>query len=158
MIVLTVLIIAIAIVVGINIFRESAVKSNRNAIIADLNQIAASALAYYRAPSSMGGGGGHWIPFTNGEVDKSKGDQLGKWLSFPDYTESSSGDYFTTPNGVFWMNLTSWTSDVLIIVGSGYETGKDPNYSSAGNGETGCVEVRMTVTGQTKEINLEIKN
>lgn len=57
LIVLGVIVVGIAIVVGINLFNANAVESNRNAIVADLNNIAAKAMQYYKTPTAMGGGG-----------------------------------------------------------------------------------------------------
>jgi len=61
LIVLGVIIVGIAIVVGINLFRASAVDANRNAVIADLNNLAASAQQYYKKPSTLGGGGNSFV-------------------------------------------------------------------------------------------------
>jgi len=54
----------IAVVVGINLFNASAVDANRNAVIADLNNISAMAQQYYKKPVSLGGGGNSFIGFT----------------------------------------------------------------------------------------------
>jgi Tfp pilus assembly protein PilE len=63
LIVLGVIIVGIAIVVGINLFQASAVDANRNAIIADLNNLAAKAQEYYKKPTSLGGGGNSSLGF-----------------------------------------------------------------------------------------------
>lgn len=57
LIVLGVIIVGIAVVVGINVFTASASQSNRDAIIADLTNIASMAQQYYRRPQALGGGG-----------------------------------------------------------------------------------------------------
>ncbi len=64
LIVLGVIIVGIAIVVGINLFNANAVSSNRDAVIADLNNLAAFAHQYYIRPSAMGGGGNQFTGFT----------------------------------------------------------------------------------------------
>ncbi|MCX6174739.1 MAG: hypothetical protein NTZ27_08330 [Ignavibacteriales bacterium] len=56
-IVLGIIIIGIAIVVGINYFSSSSGKANREAIIADLTNIASMAQKYYREPITLKGGG-----------------------------------------------------------------------------------------------------
>jgi len=159
LLVVTIIIIAIAITVGINSFNHYSKINNRNAIIADLNTIAGHALGFYRAPKSMGGGEQHWIPLDDeGNVDKSRGDALGSWINLPGYSDSVDGDKFHTQNGVFWMNLESWSSDELIIIGSGLEKGDDSSYSSSGHGEAGCVEVELRVVGSTQSFQLTILN
>ena len=57
LIVLGVIIVGIAIVVGINLFNANATSSNRDAVIADLNNLGAMANQYYMKPAAMGGGG-----------------------------------------------------------------------------------------------------
>lgn len=57
LVVLSMIIVGIAVAVGINLFRESAVSSARDALITDLNTLGARAQAYYRRPTLTGGGG-----------------------------------------------------------------------------------------------------
>lgn len=63
LIVLGVIIVGIAIVVGINLFRASAVDANRNGVISDLNNLAAMAQQYYKKPATLGGGGNSFVGF-----------------------------------------------------------------------------------------------
>ena len=63
LIVLGVIIVGIAIVVGINLFNANAVSSNRDAVISDLNNLAAMAHQYYMKPGTMGGGGNSYLNF-----------------------------------------------------------------------------------------------
>ncbi|MCE1188556.1 MAG: hypothetical protein LWX56_05385 [Ignavibacteria bacterium] len=64
LIVLSVIVVGIAIVVGINLFSANAVESNRNSVIADLHHIAHLAQAYYKRPTAFGGGGNSFVGFT----------------------------------------------------------------------------------------------
>ena len=64
LIVLGVIIVGIAIVVGINLFQASAVDANRNAVVADLNNLAAMAQQFYKKPASLGGGGNTFTGWT----------------------------------------------------------------------------------------------
>jgi Tfp pilus assembly protein PilE len=57
LIVLGVIIVGIAVVVGINVFTASAASANRDAITADLTNLAAMAQQFYRKPIALGGGG-----------------------------------------------------------------------------------------------------
>src|SRR5215470_10767108 len=58
LIILGVIIVGIAIAVGISMFSSSSVQSNKDAIVNDLNNLAADAYQYKIRPTTMGGGGG----------------------------------------------------------------------------------------------------
>jgi len=57
LIVLSVIIVGIAVVVGINMFSSSAASANLEAVTSDLLNLASRAQQYYVKPSGMGGGG-----------------------------------------------------------------------------------------------------
>jgi hypothetical protein len=57
MIVLSVIVVGAAVAVGIQMFDSQAVNSARSAIYSDFNNYAAQTLAYWRTPTTMGGGG-----------------------------------------------------------------------------------------------------
>ena len=63
LIILGVIIVGIAIAVGISMFSSSSVQSNKDAIINDLNNLAANAFQFRIRPITMGGGSGS---FTGG--------------------------------------------------------------------------------------------
>ena len=56
LIVLGTIIVGVAVVVGINMFTIGAINSERDALILDVNTIAASAASYWRKPAALGGG------------------------------------------------------------------------------------------------------
>ena len=56
LIVLGTIIVGVAVVVGINMFTTGAVNSERDALILDINTVAASAASYWRKPAALGGG------------------------------------------------------------------------------------------------------
>ena len=60
LIILGVIIVGIAIAVGISMFSSSSVQSNKDAIINDMNNLAANAYQYRIRPTTMGGGGGSY--------------------------------------------------------------------------------------------------
>ncbi|MBI3578341.1 MAG: hypothetical protein HY276_06095 [Ignavibacteriales bacterium] len=64
LIILGVIIVGIAIAVGLSLFSAQSIQSNRDAIINDLNNLAAQAYQYRIRPSSMGGGQGKYDGFT----------------------------------------------------------------------------------------------
>lgn len=57
LIILGVIIVGVAIAVGITLFKDSAVSTNRDAMANDLMHLAAKARHYYKRPATMGGGG-----------------------------------------------------------------------------------------------------
>jgi Tfp pilus assembly protein PilE len=63
LIVLGVIIVGIAIVVGINLFNANSISSNRDAVISDLNNLAALAHEYYSKPTAMAGGGSSFASY-----------------------------------------------------------------------------------------------
>ncbi|KUO63754.1 hypothetical protein APF79_00680 [bacterium BRH_c32] len=64
LIVLGVIIVGIAVVVGINVFTASSSQANRDAITADLTNLASLAQTYYRKPTALGGGGNTFTGWT----------------------------------------------------------------------------------------------
>ena len=57
LIILGVVVVGIAIAVGITMFADSAASSNRDEVVADLENLSARAQQYYRKPTSNFGGG-----------------------------------------------------------------------------------------------------
>jgi hypothetical protein len=68
LIILGVIIVGIAIAVGITMFSAGSVQSNKDAIINDLNNLAANAYQHRIRPASMGGGGGAYDASLNGQA------------------------------------------------------------------------------------------
>ncbi|MFA7288155.1 MAG: hypothetical protein WC055_04685 [Melioribacteraceae bacterium] len=64
LIVLGVIIVGIAVVVGINVFTASSAQANRDAVTADLTNLASLAQTYYRKPTALGGGGNSFTGWT----------------------------------------------------------------------------------------------
>jgi hypothetical protein len=64
LIILGVIIVGIAIAVGLSLFSAQSIQSNRDAIINDLNNLAAQAYQYRIRPTSMGGGQGDYSSFS----------------------------------------------------------------------------------------------
>lgn len=98
LIVIGVIIVGIAIVVGINLASTSAQSANRDAVIADLNNIGAFAQQYFRKPTALGGGGYSFSGFTIP----------------PSLATTGNGSYTATVGAT-----------VVTIVGIGNEVGND---------------------------------
>ena len=58
LIILGVIVLGIAVAVGITMFTDNAISSNRDAVTSDLMQLASHAQRHYRRPAAMGGGDG----------------------------------------------------------------------------------------------------
>lgn len=63
LIILGVIIVGIAIAVGISMFSSGTIQANKDAIINDLNNLAANAYQYRIRPLTMGGGGGRYVNY-----------------------------------------------------------------------------------------------
>jgi len=98
LIVLGVIIVGIAVVVGINVFTASSTQANRDAVIADLTNLASLAQQYYRKPTALGGGGNS---FTG-------------WTIPPQLATTGNGTYTATVS-----------AQSVTLVGTGNETGND---------------------------------
>ena len=81
LIILGVIIVGIAIAVGLSLFSAQSVQSNRDAIINDLNNLAAQAYQFRIRPSSMGGGQGDYTTFAI--PSKMKTNENGTYVSAP---------------------------------------------------------------------------
>ena len=101
LIVLGLIIIGIAIVIGLSIFRAWSINSKRDLIINENHSLADLAFKYYRLPTAMGGGGNSFIGW------------------------SIPGQMLTTATGTH--HLAEVYSDSVIIIGTGNEvvTGND---------------------------------
>lgn len=95
LIVLGVIIVGIAVVVGINVFTASSAQANRDAVTADLTNLASLAQTYYRKPAALGGGGN---TFTD-------------WAIPSSLTTTGNGTYVLTPG-----------DQEITITGTGTET------------------------------------
>ena len=89
-------------------FSQKAMDSNRQALVADANNFAAQMIAYYKTPTSHGGGG------RNFEYSM---DTLEVWLGF-----ESNGTY-TNDNGRYTLQRIS--NSVIKIIGTGVVLGND---------------------------------
>lgn len=100
-ILLGLIVVAVAMAIGINLYREHAIDQKRNNVINDCIHLAAIAQQYYLKPREYGGGGKSFI----------------NW-SIPD-------ELITNANGHY--EITSITSQEIIILGTGNEvvTGDD---------------------------------
>jgi Tfp pilus assembly protein PilE len=100
LIVLGVIIVGIAVVVGINVFTASSANANREAVVADLTNLASLAQQYYRKPTALGGGNNAFTGWT------------------------VPGNLAQTPNMSAAVTATV-TATTVTLVGVGNQTGND---------------------------------
>ena len=117
LIILGVIIVGIAIAVGLSLFTSQSIQSNKDAIINDINNLAASAYQFRIRPASMGGGAGAY--------DNSK-NSANPWTIPVKMSSNENGTYTATV-----------AADKVTIKGvSGTSSG---NYVTANVGSDGAV-------------------
>ena len=97
LIVLGTIIVGVAVVVGINMFTIGAINSERDALILDINTVAASAASYWRKPAAFGGGARSFVGVSD---------------------ITSFGSDSSTMNGNFVMSSVSANQFVLTATGA----------------------------------------
>ena len=65
LIVLGTIIVGVALLVGINMFTTGAINAERDALLQDINNVAASAASYWRRPGVLGGGSRTFLGVTD---------------------------------------------------------------------------------------------
>jgi len=108
LIILGVIVVGIAVAVGISMFTDNAISSNRDAVTNDLVNLGSRAQQYYRRPSMLGGGQGSFSGIT---ADVSG---LRKLTSMPN-GQNANGTY----------SIVSSSRSSLVLKGIGTETGND---------------------------------
>ena len=98
LIVLSMIIVGIAIIVGIETFGNVATAANRDNIIADLNNLISISVQHYKKPVTVGGGG----------------NSFNNWNIPAGLDSSLNGTYSATPS-----------DQTLIIIATGTELGDD---------------------------------
>ena len=120
LLVLGAIIIGLAIVIGINIFSDSAAKANEDFVRQDIIYVAGRLEQFYRTPGTLGGG--------NFSFPSS--------LSFPDIglyfnsDGSDAGSTFENPYGTYSLNVEG---SMVTINGAGNEAGVSLTYTLAVN-------------------------
>ena len=125
LIILGVIIVGIAVAVGITLFQDNAVSSNRDAMTNDLMHLAAKARHFYSRPTSMGGGGHSFVGLT--------ADAAGMLiLSTSNFSDNTNGTYTIK---------TAGTSSQVVFRGVGKTALSDGSYPT--------IEVTVTRSGHT---------
>lgn len=130
LIVLSVIIVGIAVVVGINMFNDQAASSNLDAVTADLVNLASRAQQHFRRPTAMGGGGG----------------------SFALLTANAAGLAFlttqpTNENGVYTIS-TAGTATTVSVQGVGTEDGDGDGTNCTATVQVWADSIAVTVNNR----------
>jgi len=107
LIVLSVILVGVAVAIGISMFRDNAINSNRDAIYSDLNNFAANVYKYRMTPTNMGGGGGAYT----GLAARDLGTLDNENATYTFTVDSADG---VTINAVGKQGTTAWDIDCAI--------------------------------------------
>ena len=140
LIVLSVIIIGVAVAVGITMFSTQSSSSNRNALCAGLENIAAQAIAFYKTPEGMAGGGNGNPGFGANRPAALR--TVGRWMGF------DANGYIYNDHGYYriWNGYGSAT--ILNIGAIGKEQGQNPNLGNWWGG-TGRIQIHLQITPET---------
>lgn len=118
LIVLGIIIVGIAIAVGVNMFQQSAVDTNRQSVISDLTNLAAKAQRFYRTPQELGGGAQNFQGFALGRLDTSNANG-----SFRVYASGAPTSPTARPAYTSNISITTSVIDTIWLAGWGREDG-----------------------------------
>jgi len=128
LIILGVIIVGIAVAVGITLFQDNAVSSNKDAMTNDMMHLAAKARHFYSRPTSMGGGGHSFTGLTADAAGMLK-------LVTAQFSNNSNGTYTIK---------TAGDNASVVFQGIGKTAMTDGSYPT--------IEVTVTPKGQTISI------
>ena len=101
LIVLAMIIVGIAVIFSITLFRQKAIDSKRDLLINECGNLAMDAMKFYKKPANLGGGGNSFVGWSIPEI----------------LVTTATGNYSTTTGSY----TTSIFIDSVIIVGTGNE-------------------------------------
>ncbi len=123
LIVLGIIIVGIAIAVGVNMFQQSAVDTNRQAVVSDLANLAAKAQRYYRTPNELGGGAQNFQSFKLGRLDTANANGSYRVYATDPGTSPDARPAYTTA-----LTIATSVTDTIFIAGWGKELGDDASF------------------------------
>ena len=122
LIVLSVIIIGVAVAVGITMFGSQSASSNREALKADMINFAAQAIAFYKTPAGMAGGG-NGNPGFGANITEARR-TVGRWMGL------GQDGKFENDNGFYWLHHSYGDGDRINMVAWGNEKGQNPTFSN----------------------------
>ena len=124
LIILGVIVVGIAVAVGITMFADNAVSSNRDAVTNDLVNLASRAQQFYRRPTALGGGQGSFVGLTANAAGMARLTTKG-----------------TNANGTYTISVAGSATNVA-LQGLGTENGSDGS----------SIKVTMTVYADSTSV------
>ncbi|MCK4359262.1 MAG: hypothetical protein KAW92_11080 [Candidatus Cloacimonetes bacterium] len=122
LIVLAIIIVGVAVAVGITMFGKQSSSSNREALKADLATFAAQAIAFYKTPAGMAGGGNGNPGFGANIAETQR--TVGRWIGL------DANGKFTNDNGYYHLGW-NFGKDRIEIIACGNEKGQNPTLSAS---------------------------
>ena len=138
LIVLAVIIVGVAVAVGITMFSTQSSSANREAIKSDLMAFGSQAIAFWKAPAGMAGGGKGSPGFGANRAEALR--TVGRWIGF------DANGVFTNDNGRYRIWDGYGTATLLRIGCVGTQQGQNPTYNNAWGFGTGRVEVHIFIS------------
>ena len=128
------------------------IRTNKDALLSDLDDLAFQAQAFYFLPRDLGGGGRTWR-----NMPASEGTTRDFGLRDLHYTQPVLANILAdimpqSPNRFVVEPITNDTT--LIIVGVGNEMGSDPNFVNK-DGNKGRLQIRKTITPHSTDIKYD---
>ena len=96
LVVLSVLVVALSFLVGMNMFASYDAQANQDALISDIYVIAARAQEWYRKPRTLGGGGRTFISMDLAAIKFAASNENGQFA----ITDQSPNDFKVTASGL----------------------------------------------------------
>ncbi len=138
LIVLSVIIVGIAVAVGITMFSTQSSSTNREAIKADLMAFGSQAIAFWKTPKGMAGGGKGNPGFGANRPEALI--TVGRWIGL------DANGVFTNDNGKYRI-WTSYGSATLLRIGCvGTQQGQNPTLANSWGFGTGRVEAHIYIS------------
>lgn len=136
LILLGAIVIAVAIAVGLSVFKSNSESADRDQVVSELQNLASKAQAYYRKPKYMSGGGGNFKGFSLSPAD----------------TGNTDGSYSCTqqlPRNTSYVagsiGSISPTTSTIYIVGCGKELGHNGKDVSKAYAEVTSNSIAVTI-------------
>ena len=121
LIVLAVIIVGVAVAVGITMFGSQSASANIDALKADLMSFGAQAIAFYKTPAGMAGGGNGNPGFGANVAEAQR--TCGRWIGL------GQDGKFENDNGFYFLHYLV-NKDFIYIISWGNEKGQNPSYSN----------------------------
>lgn len=140
MVILSIIIVAVSIAVGMQYFTQENVKAARTACFSDLNYFASVAKTWWNTPIQQGGGGKATYLSGSGGPGPNNIDKLGIYIG---HNYQTSGNTFTTTNGSFHILYGGANSVKFNCTSNTYFNGAPINIIFIYNMKTDLIQINI---------------